>query len=266
MLFWCFLKESVRFLRGGILPQPPPRFAPRLARWEVVGYTQSMNTNAHILVVDDDRRLRGLLRQYLSDHGYAVSEAASAAEARQLLSLLKADVMVLDVMMPEETGLELANDLSSIHRPPILMLTALDAPQDRIHGLEAGVEDYLTKPFEPRELLLRLTNILRNQQRQAEVKTKLRFGPYEYDLGSGNLTKTGETVYLTGAESALLKALAAEAGNALTREALAAALGGGESSRGVDVQIGRLRKKIEEDSGQPRYILTARGEGYKLVL
>lgn len=225
-----------------------------------------MTNAAHILVVDDDRRLRGLLRQYLSDHGYAVSEAASAAEARQILSLLTADVMVLDVMMPDETGLELANDLSSIQRPPILMLTALDAPQDRIHGLEAGVEDYLTKPFEPRELLLRLTNILRNHQRQTEVKTKLRFGVFEYDLRSGKLLRSGEDVYLTGAESALLKALATEAGNALSRETLALALGGGESSRGVDVQIGRLRKKIEEDSGQPCYILTARGEGYKLVI
>lgn len=225
-----------------------------------------MTAPAHILVVDDDRRLRSLLRQYLTDHGYAVSEAASAQEARQLLSLLTADLMVLDVMMPGETGLDFAAGLSSIQRPPILMLTAMDAPQDRIHGLEAGVEDYLTKPFEPRELLLRMTNILRTRQRQEDSAKKLRFGPFDYDFASGQLTRGGEVVYLTGAEAALLAQLAAQAGVALSRESLAQALGGGENSRGVDVQIGRLRKKIEEDSSQPRYILTARGEGYRLVI
>lgn len=225
-----------------------------------------MTHPAHILVVDDDRRLRGLLSQYLSDQGYAVSVAASAEEARQLLSLLTADLMVLDVMMPGETGLEFAAGLSSLHRPPILMLTALDAPADRINGLEAGVEDYLAKPFEPRELLLRMNNILRSHRKVSEAGNVLRFGPFRYDLSSGKLMREGEDVYLTGAESALLAQLAAQPGIALSRETLAQALGGGENSRGVDVQIGRLRKKIEEDSAQPRYILTARGEGYRLVV
>jgi two-component system phosphate regulon response regulator OmpR len=225
-----------------------------------------MISPAHILVVDDDRRLRSLLTQYLSNEGYAVSEAASAAEARELLSLLKADLVVLDVMMPDETGLEFAAGLSSIHRPPILMLTAMDAPQDRINGLEVGVEDYLTKPFEPRELLLRMTNILRSRKRQSDSTQKLRFGPFEFDFSSQQLMREKKMVALTGAEAALLAQLATQPGMALSRETLARGLEGGENSRGVDVQIGRLRKKIEEDSAQPRYILTARGEGYRLML
>jgi two-component system, OmpR family, phosphate regulon response regulator OmpR len=220
----------------------------------------------HILLVDDDHRLRSLLRQYLSDHGYAVSEAASAAEARALLSLLAADVMVLDVMMPGETGLELAASLPSTSRPPILMLTALDAPADRIAGLEAGVEDYLAKPFEPRELLLRLSNILRNRQQQKKASESLRFGPFEFDRASQRLSRSGEAVYLTGVETAILAQLAAAAGEVILRETLVAALGGNETTRGIDVQIGRLRKKIEEDSARPRYIQTIRGEGYRLIV
>ncbi len=220
----------------------------------------------HVLVVDDDRRLRTLLRKYLADNGYDVSEAASAAEARALLSLLRADLMVLDVMMPEETGLEFAASLSSLHRPPILMLTALDSPLDRIAGLEAGVEDYLAKPFEPRELLLRLTNILKNHQKLEARSTHITFGEFSFDLTFHLLTRAGQPVALTGSESTLLAQLAAQPAMVISREALAQALGGDENSRGVDVQIGRLRKKIEDDSANPRYVHTVRGEGYKLLL
>ncbi len=219
----------------------------------------------HIFLVDDDHRLRSLLGKYLIDHGYTVSEAASAAEARSLLSLLECDIMVLDVMMPGETGLELAANLPPVQRPPILMLTALDAPADRIAGLEAGVQDYLSKPFEPRELLLRLSNILRNRQQQQKASQSMRFGPFEFDLATQALTRSGESVYLTGAEMILLSRLSATPGQVVSRETLAAALGGGETSRGIDVQIGRLRKKIEEESARPRYIQTVRGEGYRLM-
>lgn len=220
----------------------------------------------HILVVDDDKRLRGLLHKYLVENHYDVSEAASAAEARDLLSLLRCDLMVLDVMMPGETGLELASGLSSLHRPPILMLTALDAPTDRIAGLEAGVEDYLAKPFEPRELLLRIANILKNRLQQKQQQTQLRFGEFLFDREQQRLTRKGENMALTGVEMALLYQLAAQPGTVLSRETLAAALGGDENSRSIDVQIGRLRKKIEEDSANPRFIHTVRGEGYKLLL
>jgi two-component system phosphate regulon response regulator OmpR len=220
----------------------------------------------HILIVDDDRRLRALLRKYLAENGYAVTEAASAQEARLALALLTVDVMVLDVMMPEETGLEFADSLSPSRRPPILMLTALDAPQDRIRGLEAGVEDYLTKPFEPRELLLRLSNILRIRRFNQRAEQTLRFGSFELNLQTGKLERAGEGVYLTGVETALLMQLAKQPSIPISREALAQSVGGDENSRGIDMQIARLRKKIEEDNAHPRYIVTARGEGYKLVL
>ena len=220
---------------------------------------------SHILLVDDDTRLRGLLGRFLSDHGYAVSEAASAAEARQLLSLLACVVMVLDVMMPGETGLQLAQALPAGKRPPILMLTALGEAGDRIAGLEAGVEDYLGKPFEPRELLLRLSNILRHRPSQRQSAQQVQFGPFSYDLATQRLMREGEDVYLTGAEMTILARLAASPGEVVTRETLAAAAGGEESSRGIDVQMGRLRKKIEEDSARPRYIQTVRGEGYRLM-
>jgi two-component system phosphate regulon response regulator OmpR len=220
----------------------------------------------HLLLVDDDDRLRSLLSQYLGDQGYAVSEAASSAEARALLSLLTADAMVLDVMMPGETGLELAASLPASLRPPILMLTALDAPADRIAGLEAGVEDYLTKPFQPRELLLRLANILKNRPTSAQTPEPFRFGDFTFDATKQRLLQGDTPIALTGAELVLLTELAATPGQTVSRERLAQALGSDETSRGVDVQIARLRKKIEADNTPPRHLLTIRGEGYKLMV
>jgi two-component system phosphate regulon response regulator OmpR len=225
-----------------------------------------MENRCHILVVDDDTRLRSLLYKYLRDHQFIVSEAANAAEARLALSLLKFDLMVLDVMMPKETGLELASSLNSLQRPPILMLTALDTPSDRVAGLEAGVEDYLAKPFEPRELLLRINNILKNKQILTTQKNTLQFGEFVFDKTSQSLTRNGRIIPLTGVELTLLSALAEQPAVSLSRDALAAKLGGEENSRSVDVQIGRLRKKIEEDTANPRFIHTVRGEGYKLLL
>jgi len=221
----------------------------------------------HILIVDDDQRLRRLLRQYLADQGYAVTEAQSAAEARKLLTLFCFDLMILDVMMPGETGLELANNLPQRGEtpPPILMLTAMDGSDDRIRGLEAGVEDYLTKPFEPRELLLRIQNILRRLQ-AARPQPEISFGAFRYDRSRQHLSCNAAPVGLTGVEAVLLDALTEQPGQPQSREALAQKLGNPENLRNVDVQIGRLRKKIEADTTQPRYIQTVRGSGYKLVV
>lgn len=224
-----------------------------------------INDMTHILVTDDDKRLRGLLCKYLGEHGYEVSEAATAEEARSILSLLRCELMVLDVMMPGETGLELASGMSSLNRPSILMLTALDTPSDRIAGLEAGVEDYLAKPFEPRELLLRIGNILKNKAVNQKKTEQVVFGEFVFDKHTRLLSHEGKAVALTGVETALLAELASQPSVVLAREYLAQALGGDENSRSIDVQIGRLRKKIEGDSANPRFIHTVRGEGYKLV-
>jgi two-component system, OmpR family, phosphate regulon response regulator OmpR len=224
--------------------------------------------SAHILVVDDDRRLRQLLRRFLTDSGYTVTEAASAAEARELLTLLEADLMVLDIMMPGETGLQLAASAREVtHWPPIILLTAMDSGEDRVAGLETGVEDYLTKPFEPRELLLRIQNILRRQAQTQKQAATLTFGGFTFDLTSQRLSGPEGDLYLTTTETALLAALAAQPGQPLSREELAtrAGLTGDNSGRAVDVQIARLRKKIEADTARPRHIQTVRGEGYKLV-
>lgn len=218
---------------------------------------------AHILVVDDDARLRRLLERYLQEQDYAVSTAENAEKAKQVLSLLKPDVMVLDVMMPGQTGLELASELRSESAPPILMLTAMDTPDDRIAGLESGVEDYLTKPFEPRELLLRLANILKRKQPEEEISPIIQFGEFRFDKASQQLQHEAEgPVALTTAEREILSALASQPNEPLSREELAEQLDGSENLRHVDVQMGRLRKKL----GDATYIQTVRGKGYKLVV
>lgn len=219
----------------------------------------------HILVVDDDDRIRALLHQYLSDQGYRVSAAATADEARQKMDYFIVDALVLDVMMPQETGIEFAQKLGE-KAPPILMLTAMGEPQDRIKGLEAGVDDYLVKPFEPRELLLRLQNILQRFEKLQIAKKTVNFGEFNFDLSSGQLRQSGELVYLTSSESHCLKLLAEQAGKPVSRTYLAemTASGGAANERSVDVQINRLRKKIEQVAGRPAYIQTVRGEGYVL--
>ncbi len=221
----------------------------------------------HILIVDDDRKLRTLLRKYLTDQQYNVSEAANAAEARALLSLFRFDLMILDVMMPGETGLQLANNLPKrkIDPPPILMLSARDAAHDRVAGLETGIDDYLTKPFEPKELLLRIGNILKHYNSNREESVVL-FGEYNFDITHQQLRKGDDIIYLTSTEAALLTLLARNIGQTISREQIAATMGESKtSSRKIDVQIGRLRKKIEPKAGRPRHIQTIRGEGYKLT-
>ena len=222
--------------------------------------------DAHILVVDDDRRLRELLRKYLSDNGYLVATAADAAEARQRMAGVCFDLIVLDVMMPGEDGMQLTRSLRADgSRVPILLLTARGEVDDRIRGLEAGADDYLSKPFEPRELLLRLGSILRRAPRdEPEPVAELRLGEFTWDLARSELRRGDQPVHLTQAERDLLAVLAEVAGQGVARDDLAVRTGNSANPRTVDVQVTRLRKKIEDDPRLPRYLQTVRGMGYML--
>ncbi|MDG3440917.1 response regulator [Nitrospirillum amazonense] len=217
----------------------------------------------HILVVDDDDRLREALRRYLSQNGFIVSAAADAAAARRMLASLHFDLMVLDVRMPGESGLQLTRSLRADGGLPILLLTANGQPDDRIAGLEAGADDYLPKPFEPRELVLRITSILRRLPKPASVAAEVRLGRWVFDAEREELRSGEETVRLTSGEASLLRTLAAQPGVVFTREDLGRA-GIDSNARAIDVQVTRLRRKIETDPRQPRYLQTVRGEGYVL--
>ena len=220
-----------------------------------------------MLVVDDDTRLRELLKSFLSRNGLRVSTAANAAAARQQLEALDFDLIVLDVMMPGQSGLDFAGELRKTNTVPILMLTAMGDPKDRVAGLEKGVDDYLGKPFEPRELLLRIQSVLR-RGRPAEASgtpERVSFGPMQFDFALGELTQKGKRVPLTAAEIALLRALGGRLGEVLSRDTLCKIVGGGVNERAIDVQVTRLRRKIEPDPGFPRYLRTVRGQGYRLV-
>ncbi len=228
-----------------------------------------MNEAAHILVVDDDARLRNLLSRYLAENGFRVTTAASAAEARDKLRSVAPDLLVLDVMMPGESGLALTESLRADQGEalPVLLLTARSAPEDRIAGFEAGADDYLGKPFDPRELVLRIRAMLR---RSAPVQVDLpaipiRLGEATFDPVRGELRNQDGTVRLTGGEAALLAALAGKPGEVLAREDIAQTLGMDEAGeRAIDVQVTRLRRKIEADPREPRFLLTVRGRGYVL--
>jgi two-component system phosphate regulon response regulator OmpR len=226
---------------------------------------------AHLLVVDDDERIRGLLQKFLMRNGYLVTTARDAAQARRLLAGLDFDMIVLDVMMPGEDGITLTRELRQKLRVPILLLTARGETQNRIEGFEAGADDYLVKPFEPKELLLRINAILRRVpqvQPAAPVPKVLHLGPVRYDMERGELWRGNDPVRLTATEAALMRLFAAQPGQPIARERLVGDLGrGGEDGaqeRAVDVQITRLRRKIEDDPRQPRYLQTVRGEGYML--
>jgi len=216
---------------------------------------------SHILVVDDDRRLRELLQKFLFDQGFAVTTAEHAAQAEKLMGLFAFDGMVLDLMMPGESGIDFAHRIRDKHDLPILMLTAMSAPDDRVRGLESGADDYLTKPFEPRELVLRLQNLLKRYTKTQDKS--IIFGPFRLDMASAQLWQGEQLLHLTTSEQQLLKALAESAGTPVSREQLAA-VSGQMSERSVDVQITRLRKKIEQDASRPVFILTVRGSGYVL--
>ncbi|PZU94155.1 MAG: DNA-binding response regulator [Chelatococcus sp.] len=223
----------------------------------------------HVLVVDDDRRLRDLLGRFLGDNGYRVTTAANAAEADLRLGNLVFDAIVLDIMMPGENGFDFARRFRTGSSVPILMLTARADGKDRINGLELGVDDYLAKPFEPRELLLRLGNILKRSATAEAVQAPtrpdyVRFGPFLYGLARGELRQGEESVRLTEREREILTALAERAGEVVPREELAAQ-GTAANDRTVDVQMNRLRRKIERDPTDPLYLQTVRGVGYRLM-
>jgi two-component system phosphate regulon response regulator OmpR len=220
---------------------------------------------AHILVVDDDSRLRDLLRRYLVESGFRITTAADAAEARLKLQSLSFDLLIIDVMMPGENGLDLTESLRRDSAVPILLLTAMAESQNRIDGLERGADDYLTKPFEPRELVLRIRNILqRVAQAPAPVIEEISLGTYRLDMKRGTLFRGPQPVHLTTAEAALLLALAKTPGEPVSREALSQEAQCSGNLRTVDVQMTRLRRKIERDPKFPRYLQTVRGTGYVL--
>jgi two-component system phosphate regulon response regulator OmpR len=226
-------------------------------------------TEPHLLVVDDDARLRNLLQRFLAEQGFRVTAAADAALARQALSSMAFDLLVLDVMMPGESGLDLTESLRREgHEVPILMLTAAGAPDDRIAGFERGADDYLAKPFDPRELALRIRTILKRAAPAMPVSLPMapvQLGPHWYDPERGELRGQDGTHRLTGGEAALLSALAQRAGEVLTRDEIAAALGTPEAGeRAIDVQVTRLRRKIEPDPREPRFLQTVRHRGYVL--
>jgi len=221
--------------------------------------------NTHLLVVDDDERLRALLQKYLSSNGYRVSAAANAGDARALMKSMAFDLLVLDVMMPGESGFDFAASVRGSSDIPILMLTAKSEAEDRISGLERGADDYLTKPFEPRELLLRIAALLRRAAPPATTAhAEVRMGDCVYDPERGQLKKKGKPVRLTSSENALLHLFAANAGRSFSRSDLCSRLGVA-LERSIDVQVTRLRRKIEEDPKLPLYLQTVRGVGYVLV-
>jgi two-component system phosphate regulon response regulator OmpR len=233
-----------------------------------------MSDQPHILVVDDDRRIRDLTARYLSEQGFNVVTANDAADARDKMKSLAFDLLVLDIMMPGENGLELTTSLRAESDVPILLLTARTETEDRIAGLQTGADDYLTKPFEPKELVLRIQSILkrvRPAERAAPQRRVIKFGEFLFELDRRRLFRGAEPVYLTEAETDLLAELASRAGEVVSRDALSSSAGDSDEStpdssgsRQVDVQVTRLRRKIENDPRFPRYLQTVRGRGYLL--
>jgi two-component system phosphate regulon response regulator OmpR len=218
----------------------------------------------HLLVVDDDTRIRNLLKQFLSENGYRVTVAGKAAEARRKLEGLDFDLLILDVMMPGETGVQLTEALRADKGVPILMLTALSETDSRVAGLQAGADDYLPKPFDPRELLLRIANILRRGGPQPVPRVEqIVFGPYTFQIARRELKKGGDVIKLTDREQEILVIFAERAGDTIPRHELV----GGDADVGertIDVQINRLRRKIERDPSNPVWLQTVRGVGYRL--
>ncbi|MCW8951347.1 MAG: response regulator transcription factor [Rhodospirillales bacterium] len=223
------------------------------------------DSQPHILVVDDDSRLRELLRRYLSDNDFLVTTASNADEARARLVGIAFDLIVLDLMMPGESGLDFARTLRTDggNDVPILMLTAMGDPDDRVRGLEHGADDYLSKPFDPRELVLRIRSVLRRIPQPDTPAREFRLGDVIFDRDRLELQRDGHTIHLTSSEASLLAVLSEKPGTVFSRDVLSD-LSGGSGGRTVDVQVTRLRRKIEDDPKQPRYLQTVRGQGYVL--
>ena len=221
---------------------------------------------AHLLVVDDDNRIRDLLTRFLGSHGFRVTAAADAADARRQIAGMAFDLLIVDVMMPGESGLELTQSLRQSLDVPILMLTARSETQDRIVGLESGADDYLPKPFEPRELLLRINNILKRGSLPPVPEIEfVRFGPFTFHIPRGVLKRGEEVIRVTERERDLLRIFAGRPGETVQRHELLTATGA-SSERTVDVQINRLRRKIEADPSNPIHLQTVRGIGYRLLV
>ncbi len=236
-------------------PAPPPSAADPLP-----------DDAPHVLVVDDDQKIRDLLARYLGGNGFRVTAAQDAASARAAMRGLAFDVMLLDVMMPGETGLDLAREIKATSATPICLLTALSEPEHRIEGLEAGVDDYLPKPFEPRELLLRLRNIMRRSRGAPAPPEEIRMGAFVFHGGRGELKRDEETIKLTERERDLMRQFAARPGVPIPRHELFSNDEITGNERAIDVQINRLRRKIENDPANPVYLQTVRGKGYILYI
>ena len=221
---------------------------------------------AHLLVVDDDRRIRDALSRYLQREGYRVTTAKNASDARVKLDGLTFDLLILDVMMPGESGFELAKSVRKTSEVPILMLTARAETEHRINGLEIGADDYMAKPFEARELSLRVASILkRAQPTPTPPAESVRFGPFVFHISRGELRRGDELIHLTDREKDILRLLAASPGETVPRLSLAG-VGAAAGERAVDVQVNRLRRKIESDPTNPLYLQAVRGVGYRLLV
>lgn len=220
----------------------------------------------HILVIDDDERLRLLLRRFLEESGFRVTDVGSASDARKILGGLIFDLLIIDVMMPGETGFEFLTELRRSNPVPALFLTAMSETEHRIEGLESGADDYMSKPFEPRELVLRIKGILAraNTTPAPTADTILSFGEFSFDLGSGILSKGDERVYLTTAEQQLLGSFASKPDTVLSRDDISTAMDGRMNGRSIDVAVARLRSKIEVDPRFPVLLQTVRNKGWQL--
>lgn len=229
------------------------------------------NMVSHLLIVDDDQRIRQLLQKYLVRNGFLVSIAQDAAQAKRLLCGLSFDLIVLDVMMPDQDGLSLTRELRESIDIPILLLTARSESEDRISGFEAGADDYLPKPFEPKELLLRIHAILRRVPEQTEIDSQpklILLGEVKYDVRKGELWQADLHIPLTGTEAQLMRIFAKSVGQPISRAELMSEMGRDQwqsQDRAIDVQITRLRRKIEANPKEPRYLQTVRGSGYMLA-
>jgi two-component system phosphate regulon response regulator OmpR len=219
---------------------------------------------AHLLIVDDDARIRSLLQRYLGERGFRVTTAADAAIARRKMASIRFDLLILDVMMPGESGIELTRFLSDEKSTPVILLTARSEANSRIEGLEAGADDYLAKPFDPRELVLRINNILKRSAAPDGHKIdQIMFGPYNFSIPRRELRKSGEVIHLTDREQDMMVLFATRNGETIPRHELVEA-DAEVGERTIDVQINRLRRKIEEDPANPVYLQTVRGIGYRL--
>ena len=226
---------------------------------------------SHILIIDDDDRLRELIGRFLIEQGYRVTMASSSQEARQRMQGVSFDLLVVDIMMPGETGLEFVRDLKQTNPElPCLMLTAMGEPGHRLHGLETGADDYMTKPFAPLELSLRINNILMRSGATSQIRSgissagSIRFGPHLFDLERKQLSTGGQRQHLTTAEKDLLLCFCKQPRQTLSREDLSDMLGGQMEGRSIDVAVARLRRKIEPNPSKPIYLLTMRGQGWSL--